>query len=277
MPTGKPITAEIAENVIKYYKSKPMTIRKCASDCGLSSPTIIKILDSYSIKRYKKAKVYSPNLREDYFDEIDTEDKAYFLGLIIADGNVHLDNSKSNRQASISITQSETDQYILELFLRELSSTTTIGHDGRGTCQVAIRSNLIASALKKYGVIPNKTLCAYLPKNIDKKYMAHLIRGIMDGDGNITSTFTSAGKHKHAISFCGTHELMNNISSYLHKTIGVTESTVYDYRNRHLSEVKWQSIEDVLAIGNWLYDNATIYLFRKKEIFQNFKSHYGLK
>ena len=34
------------------------------------------------------------NYNEDYFEQIDTEDKAYFLGFIYADGSVIYDNEK---------------------------------------------------------------------------------------------------------------------------------------------------------------------------------------
>jgi hypothetical protein len=42
----------------------------------------------------------------------------------------------------------------------------------------------MAEDLSKYGVVPRKSYYTYLPK-IDDKYMNHLIRGILDGDGSI--------------------------------------------------------------------------------------------
>jgi len=133
----------------------------------------------------------------------------------------------------------------------------------------------MANDLSRYGVGPNKTFTATLPI-IHEEYMRHLIRGIMDGDGNITSTVTSLGKHKHAISFCGTHQLMQGISDYVSASTGVTNVHVYDYNDRHLSEIKWQSIYDVNAVGRWIYLDSTLFLKRKRNTFVEFQKFYSL-
>lgn len=275
MPTGIRITPELKQKVVNCYKREPMTIADCSREMGLSCPVIINILNEYNIKRYSKTRIFSPQLNERYFQFIDSEAKAYYLGLLITDGNIFIDTSPAHRQASISITQNEADKWMLERFLQEVQSNTSVGYDGRGACQAAIKSDLMAKDLKQYGVIPNKTLLAYLPK-IDDMYMSHLIRGILDGDGNITSTYTSLGKHKHAISFCGSHKLMCDIKEYICSNIGCSNVSVYDYNDRHLSEVKWQSINDMYCIGEWIYNDANIYFVRKHSAYLDFKSKYNL-
>lgn len=272
MPTGKPIDDIVKNRVAELYRSKPMTISECARASGLSNPTVIKILNELGIERHRKAAIYNPNMNERYFHFVDSETKAYLLGLLITDGNVFVGGG-GGRQASISISQNESDSWILELFLNEVGSNTSVGNDGRGTFMAAIRSDIMARDLKRYGVVPNKTLNCFLPQ-IDPSLMPHLVRGILDGDGNITSTYTALGKHKHAISFCGAHRLMADLSSYLSDEVGISAAKVYDYSDRHLSEVKWQSIRDVSALGEWLYKNATICFERKKAAFLNFKSIY---
>ncbi len=211
-------------------------------------------------------------MKEDYFDNIDSEAKAYFLGFIITDGNVFKPKD-GNGQASISITQSSSDEYILEMFKKELNANTSIAHDGRGCSQFAVRSDLIASSLEKYGVVENKTLNTQLPK-ISDTYMPHLIRGILDGDGNISAHLLESNRFLHNLSFCGTHKLMQDISDYLSDELGVKNKTVYDYKDRHLSEVKWGSIHDMRTICDWMYNNATLYLKRKYNIYLEFLKHY---
>lgn len=275
MPTGKPITTELKQQVVLHYQSHPMTISNLAKDFGLSNPTIIKILDEYHIQRYKKAKIYNPELIENYFEDINSEFKAYYLGFIITDGNVFKDKSKSNRQASISITQNIQDEYILQKFLDEVKSKTSIGHDGRGCSRAAVRSNKMAEDLLKYGVCEQKTTSCYLPI-LDDKYMNHLIRGILDGDGNIKAHQTNVNnRFAHAISFCGTHKLMNDIGDYVSQRFHIIKPKVYDYDDRRLSEIKWQRKEDMYTIGEWLYGDATVFLRRKYDKYLCFKEHYG--
>jgi hypothetical protein len=252
-----------------------MTISDCASHCNLSSPTVIKILNEFGIERYTKVQIYNPNLDEEYFKIIDNEHKAYWLGFLITDGNI-FEDKKSNRQKSISISQSDDREYILQTFLNDLNANTSIGHDGRGTSFVAIRSNKMANDLKQHGVVPQKTLHTFLP-NINNNLLNHLLRGILDGDGNITSTITKENKHKHAISFCGTNQLMNDISNVIFQILSIEKPKIYDYKNKHLSEIKYQSIKDCSTIGDWLYKDSTIYINEKREKFINFIDHYNLK
>ena len=95
---------------------------------SLSSPTIGKILKG--IERYSKAKLYNPNLKERFFETINSEEAAYFLGLLISDGNVFKD--ETGRQASISITLDLKDEYMLNKFKEVLNANTSVGYDGRG-------------------------------------------------------------------------------------------------------------------------------------------------
>lgn len=73
---------------------------------------------------------------------------------------------------------------MLQEFKKVVKTNTSIGHDGRGCGQIAVRSNIMASDLAKYGVIPRKTPHTYLPE-VTEEYLSHLIRGIFDGDGSI--------------------------------------------------------------------------------------------
>ena len=269
----KVITEELKEEIIKYYLSQPMTMKQVEDKYELSHPTITKILKD--VPKYTKAKLNNPNMKEHFFQEINEEAKAYFLGLLISDGNVFKDNT--GRQASISITLDLKDEYMLEKFKEVLQANTSVGHDGRGCGQIAVRSNIMAEDLAKYGVVPRKSYNTYLPL-ISKEMMPHLIRGIFDGDGSIMAKPNPSNdghnRFLHSISFCGTHQLMEDISNYILKNLGI-KATVYDYKDRNLSELKIQSIHNIAKFGYWIYINSTIFLNRKKDIFNDFLKHYN--
>lgn len=275
MPS-KIITAEQKQEIRDFYLSKPMTLAQLAAHYNLSSPTVGKILGD--IPRYSKARLNNPDLKERFFAAIDNEEKAYFLGLLISDGNVFKEeNSSSNRQASISITLDLKDEYMLQKFKEVVGTNTSIGHDGRGCGQIAVRSDLMADDLAKYGVIPRKTLHTYLPQ-IDAQYRSHLVRGIFDGDGSIQakSNPNDQGRYLHALSFCGTHQLMSDIAD-LCNDIGLNHiPRVYDYKDKNLSDLKIQNKDDMFIFGEWMYHDATIFLTRKHDTYLAFKDHYQL-
>lgn len=269
----KIITEELKQEIIKYYLSQPMTMKQVEEKYELSHPTITKILKD--VPKYTKAKLNSPNMKERFFQEINNEASAYFLGLLISDGNVFKDNT--GRQASISITLDLKDEYMLKKFKEVLQTNTSIVYDGRGCGQIAVRSNIMAEDLAKYGVVPRKSYSTY-PPQISKEMMPHLIRGIFDGDGSIIAkpnpNNDGHNRFLHSISFCGTHQLMEDISNCILENLGI-KATVYDYKDRNLSELKIQSIHNIAKIGYWIYINATIFLNRKKDIFNDFLKHYN--
>lgn len=266
----KNITEELKKEIIKYYLSQPMTLKQVENKYKLSHPTISKILKE--VPKYPKAKLNNPNLNERYFNVLD-DNSAYYLGLIIADGNVFKDNT--GRQTSISITLNEEDEYLLSNFKQLLNANTTITHDGRGASQFAIRSNIMAQDLKQYGVIPRKSYFTYLPQ-IQDNLMNHLIRGIFDGDGSIQAKLNKDNRFLHSFSFCGTHQLMQDISNYLYSHLDLVQKpNVYDYKDRNLSEIKIQNKQDMFLFGEWLYNNSNLYMKRKYDRYLFFKQHYG--
>lgn len=271
----KVITESLKQEIIDFYKQSPVSLKVLEEKYQLSHPTISKILKD--VPKHKKAQIYNPELYENYFESINTEFKAYFLGFIIADGNIFLAKD-GNRQASISITVKQSDQYILERFKQEVHTNTNLAHDGRGCVTMAVRSNKMASDLAKYGIVPRKTLMSFLPNNIPTDMMCHVLRGILDGDGNVKSKQTSIrNRYAHAISYCGTKQLMEDIADYCVNVCKLkVKPTVYTYTNRHLSELKIQNKDDMYVFGEHLYHNANIYLVRKKTLYDEFKQHYGL-
>lgn len=265
----KIVTEELKQEIIDYYLSKPMSLKQVGDKYNLSNPTIGKILKD--IPKYTKAKLNNPDLNERFFNVLDA-DSAYYLGLIIADGNVFKDNT--GRQASISITLNEEDEYLLKNFKEKLNANTAVSHDGRGAAHFAVRSDIMAEDLQQYGVIPRKSYFTYLPK-IQDDLMSDLIRGIFDGDGSIQAKTNKDNRFLHSFSFCGTHQLMQDISDYLNDHLDLTQKpSVYDYKDRALSEIKIQNKQDMFIFGEWLYNNAKVFMKRKHDKYTLFKQHY---
>lgn len=261
---SKKISKEIKEEIISFYKSKPMSYQDVANKFHYSLPTIGKILKEYRIKPYSKVQLFSPDLREDYFENIDNEAKAYYLGLIITDGCVY---RKWNRQGIIAITLQKKDKYLIDKFVSEIHSNKTITSDGRGCCNVNILSNRMADDLKKYGVVENKSLHTIFPKNIPNNLYPHLIRGLLDGDGSIG--FYSRPKRKshiRSIRFCqGNKQFIIDLMAYLKSELNVNPVNIITEKP-NLWSIAYYRNEDVLKLSHYLYDNASIYMTRKKDL-----------
>lgn len=126
------------------------------------------------------------NVDDDFFENIDCEEKAYCLGLMYSDGNVV--SSKKWNSKIVSLTQSERDKDILEQFKKLTKSESNICesvvNEGK-YYKITIHSKKMFNDLNKLGVVERKSLLLTFPDFLPKELVGHFIRGYFDGDGCI--------------------------------------------------------------------------------------------
>ncbi len=242
-----------------------MTIQEVSEKFGYCQPTIAKILRMFKVKPYSKARLFSPELDEGYFDNIDSEAKAYFLGLIMTDGCIH---TTKGRTPLLAMSIKAEDDYILHKFKDEIHSNKKITSDGRGYSEIQIVSKRIVDALKTLGVTERKSLKEVLPYDIDKRLMNHFIRGVFDGDGNFSFRARTGRKvHQKSIRLCGGVPLLEAVVKYLHNSIGTSEvNLIKEQHSDGLYAISYSRKADLIKLSEYLYSDATIYLERKKRI-----------
>jgi hypothetical protein len=127
------------------------------------------------------------NLKYNYFDEIDSKEKAYWLGVLFADGNVGKDDR-------ITFHQNLENSELVYNFADAIGFNKNKIKDGDKVL-LRIGNKRLAVGLKKYGCIPAKSKIILLPKlNSRRLYLAFLL-GYYDGDGTVkTSKITSGSK-----------------------------------------------------------------------------------
>ena len=281
------LTEEKIKEIQDFYKSKPMSLNFLAEKFGFCIPTIRKALGD-NVEIYPKNKIFNPNLNERFFEDIDDEYKAYFLGLIIADGNVYDPNDKSHSTEHkgskwVSITLQDCDSYMLGIFRNKTGLSANVASDGRGSSYIAVRSTIMADSLEKYGIIQRKSFNTVYPPGIRDDLHRHVIRGIIDGDGSIDAYFKytsqdNRNRFKHKISCCGTHRLMRDMIDIISSHVNLTLMPhVYDYRNRELSEFRIGNVQDMYNLGRWLYEGSNVFLKRKHDSFVEFSKNYNLE
>lgn len=213
--------------------------------------TITNILEKYGIKRNNI--YHNLDLINDYWEEIDKYDKAYFLGFLIADGNVIGNSTK--------LQLSKKDEHILKTFANKTKNSNKITESKKGLVGLSVKRKKWVEDLKQYGVVPNKTSIAYLPK-LDENMMPHLIRGLIDGDGWISYK-------SHSIGFCGNETIVNQVRDFIVQKLDVYKVKVL-HTGTNLWMINWASIKDIRKIGEYIYQNKyDCYLKRKYDNFMN--------
>lgn len=253
------LSFERKKEIVEFYKTQPITHQKVCENFNISEPTLIKILKFFKCKTWNKSLLLSPNLQENYFEEINTKEKAYFLGLLMTDGNVFIKNNIHK----VSITLQEQDKYLIEKFCKEIKLNKKVTSDGRGCYGVQVCSKKMCEDLSKYHIVPNKTFTIKLP-HLKEEYMPHFLRGCIDGDGSVGFYKRKDRRsHKKMIRLCCASKLfLEEVKSFLTQKIGVG-GFIREEKKDSLYQIYYNANGDVYKLINYLYDGENICMKRK--------------
>jgi hypothetical protein len=264
----KKITQTQIDYIISSYVSSRKSTYDIANELGISNVTVGKYLRENNIEvSHQKYK-----FDEEYFKEIDTSNKAYFLGLIYADGCVYpLKNS-------LAIKLTKEDEYILEEFKKDIKSTKPLyqrkselikgtSYIGKAQSKIELNSKILIEDLRKLGVVQNKSLILTFPDHIPDKFMHDFIRGYFDGDGCI---YNSQGRIM--LNFTGSEDFCKGLCSWLETNLDIKTECKQDKRGN-----SWYlficRIADVLKFCNYIYqDEQELKLIRKFKKFKDYES-----
>ena len=198
---------------------------------------------------------------ENYFNVIDSEEKAYFIGFIAADGYISPDFYKlvfclHYRDIDILNKLCKLTKCMNVVKYRKVFDKRTKKIYQQANLQIT--SKKFVKSLSKYGLNNNKTK-KYIIKNIPKKYIKDCIRGLCDGDGCISHRGVSLISTKENIIFIKKWLSSKNISlanyiSPIKKENNVWKAYIYADRIKFL---------------NLIYKNSKISLERKYKTYSN--------
>ena len=260
------------DNVILMYKNGKSLKEICTKYNRTYNRYISKILKDNNIEINARTRNTSraSKINEEYFNEINTQNKAYFLGLIIADGCI----ANYRKSFALSLDLKSSDEYILKKFSDEINGNNKILKN-RGCSSVRYGSKKLCTILFKYGVVPRKSKITTFPK-IQKEFNRHIIRGIFDGDGTVYIRKDTSKKHdiRLEFGFAGTKELLTSIKKILIQDISISNNKIVVREDRNISQLMFSKLDDIKNFYNYIYKDSEIYLKRKKEKFDKFLNLY---
>ena len=275
----------IYSEILTKYNTGKYKYKDLAKEYNFSSNGIRLILKKMGAKLMtlsESNRKYS--LNENYFETIDTEDKAYFLGLMYADGY----NQVSKNVTRLSLQQE--DRHILEQFKKQINSNKPLSFIDRNSknpkhknmLSVIICSHKISQDLKKMGCGQKKSFDIRLPNSyqVPDLLMRHFIRGFFDGDGCISLKKHTLYREHHRFFLCSNFEFLTQLQDYLVKTLNISKTKLQNRIN--IYQLTNAKKSDINKIYHYLYDGANFYLKRKKSIFDtkpfyNRRSNYRSK
>lgn len=273
MPRKSKFSEIQKQEMVQRYKDGNCTLTSLAKEYGSFRKIITSILlkNNVIIKSQNESQRLFP-LNQEFFDIIDTEEKAYFLGLLYADG---YNNEERNL---IQLSLSEEDVDILHSFNKSLESSKKLeflnikkrNPKWKNAYRLSINSIKISKRLAELGCWQRKSLTLKFPTEdqVPSHLLRHFIRGYFDGDGCICLSTNRAGINKnkqvYTFSVISTKDFCSGLKNTISKNIDI-DCRMYDLgKNYNIStKVIAKSGQLALEILKWLYQDATVYLQRK--------------
>ena len=252
---------EWTDEEIGYLKEnyKTKTYKELSQHLNRTKSAIDLKINRLGLKKEK----YTYN--HHYFENIDTEDKAYWLGFIYADGCVM---EYENNSCELAIKLQARDIGHLKKFNKSINGNNQITtfnrqcnlngkfYDG---CQIRLYSEKIVHDLERHGVYPNKSLVITMP-DINDDMFRHFIRGYFDGDGCIYQSGNVKNSYVQCNFSCGSVVFLEQLRSYLYGN-NINSYICHDHDNVWKLIIGGMKNCDLFL--HYIYDDANIYLDRK--------------
>lgn len=255
------------KSAIEEYKNSKRTHNQIAGKFGISPISLRTVLEKLHLFDNTRS---SRKYNEYIFDSIDTEEKAYWLGYIYADGYIY--NSKPRADGRVDYNfelcaKGDDKEHIRRFadFIEYENEVKVTKADSKGhtRCRICLSSKHLWETLNNYGCTPNKSLSLQFPQeNIfkSKDLVRHFIRGYFDGDGCIS--YHNKEHTQLSVQILGTYEFLNKILSYA----GISTTLYHNHNNPKGATMQIRlSCRKGFDFINYLYYNSSISLQRKFE------------
>lgn len=273
--------------ISSYLKNNGVTIRrgykkslgkyKEGKELFLKGNSICQISDILGVSRSRfsqylrkegieiKALPHKIKFDNTVFKKIDTEEKAYWLGFLYADGCV----GENRNQVELGLSEKDkTHVYKFRDFIKSTHKISLRNNKLGNSYRIIVEDVNMHKDLINLGCTPRKSLTLKFPTEdqVPKYLLSHFIRGYFDGDGGFTNTDKTL-----CINILGTKEFLEGLKN---EVFILNNKKIYpmSYKcnNKNTYRIQFGSRKDIKIFLDYIYKNSNINLDRKYEKYKNF-------
>ena len=252
-----------------YYIKNDVSIEQAAKDCNIGKTNLLRFLQKHNLSKGKKQyKKYNRSI----FHNLDTEEKMYWFGFIMADGCVLDDDT--HKEYKFYMNLAKKDENHLRKFIDFMGAEQTLLKERLHkkndkyfpAVSIQFTSKELVKDLVSHGCVHRKTYYGFLNeddfKDIDKSLIMAFIRGYIDGDG----CFSKSDYQVFIVAY--KKELIDFLNKLIIQTTDITPRIYYSKNGGNgLYKVQVSKKENYFKFCKMLYENATVYLERKYKIY----------
>lgn len=203
-------------------------------------------------------------INENFFNDLDNEEKLNYFGFIAADGCL----SKKGEKISFILATKDI-QYLKNMLVAMESNYPVIETNYKKKngkvyfdCRLLICSKIMYNDLILHGLSSRKSLTLQPPK-IDcdnENYVRWFLRGLWDGDGSLNTK-------THVCFICASFPIVDWIVNMVEKYVGIKPTKIENCNNK-IAKIRYNRKKECFLLVSWLYKDAKVYLQRKYDIAQ---------
>lgn len=260
---------KFSKEIIDLYNEGSSTT-EIAKVYGCNHKTIIEILSYYGIGRRCPSNARQQyNYPTDTFKCIDTEEKAYWLGFLYADGSIH--------RNEVALGLHKQDEEHLIKFKLFMGYEPPIKYPKPKCCRVFITNQFIAEDLVDKGCFRRKSSILKFPteRQVPRHLINHFMRGYFDGDGSLSKYVK---RNSYSFSILGTLEFLCTYQDILIEVCGCSRTKLgqrHPDRSNNNYTLTYGGRHSIKNILDFLYKDATVYLDRKYTKYLQFIEDYN--
>lgn len=268
------------EEKVQELLNKGLTIRQISEVIKIPEKRLGEMVKYFNLKVINKGTSY--NVDHNFFDNIDTQEKAYVLGFLVADGSIEITKRKYKYSKRVSFNNSTDDIETIKKIRDLIIPDYNLSVENRSTKEVHRKDqvtlkftsdNIVDKLVEKYKVLPNKNQDFNFRLPELGTFSKDFIRGFFDGDGNIN-------RGNNLMGFISTSKLfLKDIAKEIQKEV---EFTCNETETEGKSVEKYYRLlininkTNVVQMYNYLYKGSKIHLLRKEKIFKEKIDFYKL-
>ena len=267
----------------EYTTNSRTSLLKLAKEFNVDSSTIKKLLLNNGVTHIKNnSEIYTIRCNDNFFEKIDSENKAYVFGFFCADGCITREKyfhfSISPKDIEILYKIKHIMDFCGDVHIYTSNQKNSFCDVGYEYATLTICSRKIVLDLMNLGITYDKThgLC-FNAQCMEPELIHHFIRGFFDGDGSVFSyKINKMGKIYDTIgaSIIGKKDFLFDMCSYI--PIRKLNGSLPIYSSK---KQMWcyqvSGKKRCLQLYNYLYKDATIFLQRKKNKFEKLLEEYS--
>lgn len=265
----RPRMASAELNKIKELYEGGMKCSEIAKIIGRDQETVRRNLKKMNVQMRQYRDYHAEEVDEQYFNIIDSADKAYWFGFLAADGCV---SESCGDYRAFHFNLQRSDRKSIEDFVAAVKYSGKIRdfeHYHKKNDKIYLKSGVDFNNKTFCQALLNKGWLAFkkddnpdMLSHVPDSYIKDFIRGFFDGDGCI-----SRRKKKFKsfyFSFSGSKNVLNYIGRIISSELGFKSKLAKKSKRCNSYRIGWNGNKQVRKFGDWLYKDVSVWMDRKK-------------